>query len=336
MLGDGGGRAANNGGMGGDAGGNGGSGRSGGDGGGSNLGNEIGTVGPGEGYGSGHSQGLGTEGGVSTEAISSAREAVGYGQSAKDAASAFGGWQTSVDTQMGPKNTAYKANAPRHNYSGTFGENLDANPISMRESTLRAQQNIQESAKPGLIGRALSWGSTLLGQPLASTAIDVGFKGYNAAQRAEAHNAKFGTDVDTGLFSNMGQQAAGSIASIAGGMVGGRLGAKLGASVAGIDGAMAGGTLGSLGLGSAARSAVMSGGEAQGAGGPPVQSRGGNDRDNADITDANSIASAREDSDRKKAIKHPTGKVNTSKMYGYKPNYTFDSLSGDALKSFYS
>jgi len=321
--GDGGGRASGNGGMG--------SSNASGGANGAGGGGYGGAVGHGVDSAHGGTSSVGADGGVSGLG--------GYAGAADAAEEAFGGWQTESDTQMGPENTAYGANTPS-NYGGTLGDNLAASPISMEEATSRAQQSIASNAKPGLIGSMMTAGLTAIGQPALGYAANSMARGYNAQQSAKSHNTEFGTSVDEGLATNVGQQAVGALSGTLGAKVGGRFGAKAGASIGGVPGAIAGGLIGSMTAGNAARGAAMSSGNGPTGPAGPSESPGGNERDNANLTSATDIARARRQAEINEQADQATMPVSSggNQAYGYQPqsqgNYQFASLADAATNVF--
>ncbi|MDR5867919.1 hypothetical protein [Halomonas koreensis] len=138
-----------------------------------------------------------------------------------------------------------------------FAGQVDARAMSTAQQTAMAQQNIAEQARPGIVGRVAAMVAGVA-NPAAGMAVDTVARGYDAAQDAEAHNAEFGTNVDTGLASNIGRQAVGTIGGLAGSRAGGLLGGRLG-SAFGAPGAIAGALGGSALGGSLGRSVAMDG-----------------------------------------------------------------------------
>jgi len=170
-------------------------------------------------------RGLGTDDGISSDAIASSQSVSGV-----SVGSVTDGAIASFSDDDSP--------------TGVYGS-LDADPMSMADINAEATSNIQSQAEPGLIGRALSLGASVLGSPVAGLAVDTAARGYSASQDAEAHNAEFGTSVDTGLASNIGSQALGAVGGFAGSRAGSTIGSRIG-SAAGLPGAVAGSVLGGV------------------------------------------------------------------------------------------
>ena len=195
------------------------------------LGSELGTVGRNnKGYGSGHSadgsSGTGSRAELATQTRTEARRSV-YGE---------------VDTPSQASVTSGMVTDQGMVAARSFMDRLNATPMSTEEATRQAQKNIDQQASAGLIGNALSLAAGVV-NPMAGLAINTAARGYNASQMAERHNAEFGTNVDTGLASNIGRQAVGGLAGFAGGKVGGRVGGIMGSTM-GPYGALAGGLIG--------------------------------------------------------------------------------------------
>lgn len=207
------------------------------------LGSELGTEGAGGGYGTGHAStdaGGSASGGTVRGPVRSERIGTQTMDFNSIATGAIASFASEVDA------------APVDGFSGQ----VDARAMSTADQTAMAGQNIQSQAGPGAIGRTVATMASLA-NPMAGVAIDTAARGYNASQTAAAHNAEFGTSVDTGLASNIGRQAV----ATAGGLLGGRLGTTAGSRFGALTGdptaALAGGLLGGMAGSTFGRSAAL-------------------------------------------------------------------------------
>lgn len=171
-------------------------------------------------------RGLGYDNGINTSAIDSAREVAGVSMgSVTDGAIA--NFTDAMDARP----------------DGVLGH-VDAEAKSNAATTAAAQQNIQSQARPGFVGGLLSLGASLT-NPVAGLAVDTVARGYDASRDAEAHNAEFGTNVETGKARNIGAQARGAVGGLLGGKALSTIGGRMGAA-AGVPGAIAGTIAGSV------------------------------------------------------------------------------------------
>lgn len=206
-------------------------------------GDSVGTSGAGGGYGGGHSStdGGGRGGGTGFDGRDTpgapnapdGKRGSTMGRNGGIAGSAIESFADVMDARPDPE-------------AGFMGK-VDGQAVPSREIDARATRAIRSSARSGLFGSALTLGAGLLGSPIAGMAVDTAARGVAASKAAKDHNAEFGTNVDTGLASNIGAQAKGAVAGMAGGKIGSTIGGRLGMAAgpyAGAAGALAGGLIG--------------------------------------------------------------------------------------------